>query len=50
MRENFETKKREWDRLRQELEEASKQNIEKKGEKISKFQGDIHSLSEKLRE
>lgn len=38
MRQNFELKKKEWDRLRQDFESNNKNSLEKKGEKITKFQ------------
>lgn len=50
MRDSFEEKKREWDRLRQEYEALSRDNLEKKGEKITKFQVQTQSLAEKIKE
>lgn len=50
MRENFEERKKEWDRLRQELESQTKENLEKKGEKITKYQVQTQGLADKLKE
>lgn len=49
IREHYETQKREWDRMRQELEAHTKNNLEKKGEKITKYQVQIQQLTDKLK-
>lgn len=47
---SFEERKKEWDRTRQELENNTRDNLDKKGEKITKYQVQIQSLTDKLKE
>ena len=49
VRENFEERKKEWDRMRQELESHTKENLEKKGEKITKYQVQTQNLADQLK-
>lgn len=42
LREIFEKKKQEWDQKQLEIEESAKNHLDKKGEKIAKYQIQIH--------
>lgn len=45
VKEQFEERKREWDRMRQEMQSQTRNNLDRKGEKITKYQVQIQSLN-----
>ncbi len=49
VKEQFEERKREWDRMKQEMESQTRDNLDRKGQKITKFQVQMQSINDKLR-